>query len=369
MNNLKLLKSILSAQSYSYNTAKMVAIVAKYAESFGAKVWEEKGNLYAVKGDDSDGTGYPCIVSHTDTVHKIIPDGDYTLLCSEDAIVGYNKSKKEVSGVGGDDKVGIYICLQMLFHLPKIKACFFKDEEVGCKGSEVCDMTFFDDVRYVLQCDRKGNDDFVNKISGDDLQTKDFMDVVEPIIKKYGYSFSIGGMTDVHELYNKGLKVCSANMSCGYYNPHSDNEIVSIKDVFKCEAMVHNIFVEILSKYTAPVKKEKSYGGYYAGGHGGYANHNTKNTKNVPAKPKYKKWSDHNFDAFDYEITKPYVKGEKNKKDINSVLNTCLLPIPLKYQTCWACTDFVDVKDIHCRTGMCKSCCDHHAIPFNNIPF
>ena len=43
-----------------------------------------------------------------------------------------------------------------------MKVVFFREEETGCKGSSEAVMSFFDDVRFVIQPDRKGNSDPVS---------------------------------------------------------------------------------------------------------------------------------------------------------------------------------------------------------------
>ena len=40
-------------------------------------------------------------------------------------------------------------------------------------------------------------------------------------------------MTDVLELKEKGLKVSCLNLSCGYYEPHTDHEFTVKKDLLK----------------------------------------------------------------------------------------------------------------------------------------
>ena len=151
----------------------------------------------------------------------------------------------EQTGIGGDDKVGIYVALQMLREHANIKAFFPSDEEIGCVGSSMAEPTFFDNVTIALQCDRRGNTDFITKASGTELSSKAFQADVLPIIKQYGYKFEHGMMTDVMELKQMGIGCSMANMSCGYYNPHSDNEYVDVNDVHKVTMMVHEIILKL----------------------------------------------------------------------------------------------------------------------------
>ena len=125
-----------------------------------------------------------------------------------------------------------------------IKAVFFRFEEGGCIGSNKAEMDFFKDSNFILQCDRKGNDDFVTKINSTKLASEEFESAIADTIKKYNYKKESGLTTDVWALKKKGVSCSCANMSCGYYSPHSDRESISIKDVDNCQNMVWSIFTQ-----------------------------------------------------------------------------------------------------------------------------
>ena len=77
-----------------------------------------------------------------------------------------------------------------------MKCVFFVGEETGYIGSSRADMDFFNDCRFVIQCDCKGN--MVTQISSTALCSDEFIRAVEP--KKYGYSECFGLLTDVYKL-------------------------------------------------------------------------------------------------------------------------------------------------------------------------
>lgn len=239
-NRKQKLINVLSVQSESYNQFRMFAYIVRELKRLGCTYYTHNGNLYATKGTADK---YPCVVSHMDTVHDI--GSDLTVLEIDDVLTGFNRHTMTQSGIGGDDKVGVFICLQALEHNDNIKAAFFRDEEVGCGGSYMADIDFFEDCRFVLQCDRRGNSDFVINASGVKLSNDLFQSDVYPILKKYGYSFANGAMTDVMALKQSGIKCSMANMSCGYYNPHMDNEFVVVHDVFVTLDMVLDIIHEL----------------------------------------------------------------------------------------------------------------------------
>lgn len=264
------LKEVLAVQSTSYNQWRMFAyIVRRLNQIEGVSYYTHNGNLYVTRGLSDT---YPCMVSHMDTVHEIVEDL-YPVECWG-AITGLNRVTMEQTGIGGDDKVGVFITLEILERFGVMKAVFFRDEEVGCVGSYEADVSFFDDCRFVLQCDRKGNDDFVTVASGVDLSSCDFQDAVSGIIGPRGYKFAHGMMTDVMALKEMGVMCSVANMSCGYYRPHSHDEYVDIEDVQNCMEMCADIIENCTDVYVHKrVKpKVKKYKGGLWGGYDFYDN-------------------------------------------------------------------------------------------------
>lgn len=233
-NKLEKLKEVLSVQSASYEQWRMFAYIIRQVYEYDFYVYD--GNIYIEKGSAHT---KPCIVAHMDTVHDITED--LSILEVGDKLTGFNRVKMTQTGIGGDDKVGIFIALECLRHFDNIKVAFFRDEEVGCVGSGVADMPFFDNCTFVLQCDRKGNKDFITNASGTELSSSIFQKTIKKTIKKYGYSFANGMMTDVMTLKENGLGVSCANISCGYYNPHCKNEYVVVNDVMNCLDLVMEI--------------------------------------------------------------------------------------------------------------------------------
>jgi hypothetical protein len=230
---------VMSVQSSSYKTKDMRKFIKrKLREIDGVTMYSKDGNLYAVKGEIGDDEKYPCCVSHTDTVHDIVKE--FKVYEQDGWLFAMDTHKLLQAGIGGDDKVGIFVCLEMMRRCDTIKCAFFRDEEVGCIGSSEADMSFFEDVGYVFECDRKGNTDFVTSISGE-LSSPEFQESIEPVIKDFGYKFTDGGLTDVDQLKDNGLDVCVANMSCGYYRPHTSEEVVSIYDVYNVSNMVESL--------------------------------------------------------------------------------------------------------------------------------
>jgi hypothetical protein len=196
-----LLERVLLVQSCSGSTKRMRRLIKTICAEKGATVWSDKQNVYAVKGNAET---YPCVVAHTDTVHRIVPDDRYNVSLSADRkYFAWDSKTNDYLGVGGDDKCGIFIGLAMLDLVPNIKLAFFRDEEIGCKGSFEADMDFFSDVGIVLQADRRGTGDFVTEIGG--------------------------------------LGVSTANLSAGYHNPHSRYEYIDADELELAHDLIHDL--------------------------------------------------------------------------------------------------------------------------------
>lgn len=250
------LQKVMSIQSKSYKLTRMNRFLRDELNDMrGVTFHFHKGNIYVTKGSAET---YPCIVAHTDTVHTIIDDFQ-VMTINDDIMYAMNGKTGEQTGIGGDDKVGIFVALEMLRNHDVMKVAFFKDEEVGCKGSSVSNRKFFENVEFVFQCDRKGYDDFVRKISNKWLHDDEFADKIAPIMDKFGKKEELqGGTTDVGQLHTRGVKVCMANISCGYYRPHRSGEVISIEEVFLTTDFVNELVLTLQGKVWVNSDYDKS---------------------------------------------------------------------------------------------------------------
>jgi putative aminopeptidase FrvX len=232
----KLLKEILSIPSYSGNERKLVNFICEFLEEnkIPYKV-DELFNIYCTKGDADI---YPCVVAHTDTVHNnnhIDVRTELKKNCRnvlKEAYKGYN-AKGKPTGIGGDDKAGVFACLTLLLELPALKAAFFVSEEIGCKGSKEADEAFFENVGYAIQFDAPF-DYMVTEVSSGvplfDRRSEFFKKannvLIEYIIPEYGSH----PFTDVYAL-KKLFDFSCINLSIGYYDHHTADEYVILEDV------------------------------------------------------------------------------------------------------------------------------------------
>lgn len=240
------LKEILAVQTESGQEWRMFArIVRELSKMEGVQYTQDAvGNLYAWKGKSAS---FPCVVAHMDSVHDICED--LHVLEFNGMLTGFNRATMKQTGIGGDDKVGIYIALKCLEKFPSIKCAFFVSEETGCVGSGVADLSFFKDCRFILQADRRGSKDFITTAGSVELSGKEFQDAVKQYATKRGFSFTTGMMTDVQELKRRGVAVACANVSCGYHRPHQSDEFVVVRQVENTLALFRDIISNCTSVY------------------------------------------------------------------------------------------------------------------------
>jgi len=171
----------------------------------------------------------PCLAAHMDTVHspelvRIEKKNNRLIAIGQD---------EHQTGLGGDDKAGIYVCLELLNRLSGLKAAFFVAEEIGCQGSRVCDEQFFNDVGYVMEWDSPCDDIMTYTCDGTQLfpDEGEFHDTMLPIVKRFGViNWQHHPYTDVSVLRRKFDFPC-LNLPPGYFRMHSAHEYVSVPAV------------------------------------------------------------------------------------------------------------------------------------------
>lgn len=254
---MELLKSLYEIHSPSGNEKKLKRFIKKWVANNIEGVectWDNAGNVYFTKGISET---YPVVVAHLDQVQKAHAK-DFKAVITEDIVFGYSPSEKEYQGLGADDKNGLWIALKCLQTFDVIKVAFFVGEEIGCVGSSKCDMNFFADARFVVEPDRRGGNDLITEISGYDIASEAFLNSFD--YASFGYKKTSGLMTDVLELTERGVGVACINMSCGYYNPHSDEEFTVISDLLNALDLVEHIITTCTDVYAHSATY--SYGGY-----------------------------------------------------------------------------------------------------------
>jgi putative aminopeptidase FrvX len=213
-----------------------------------------KGNIYLIKGILNEGEYYPCVCAHIDTVHythKEMIKNNQRLNIIEDILDGnvrlsaeHPTSGKE-TGIGGDDKCGVAICLELLLKSEKMIAAFFVQEESGCHGSKNADDNIFNKVGYVIEFDAPKDNWCTRLCCGIQLYQDDVFNEIKPILDEFGIdNISVDPYTDVYALRTNYDFQCM-NFFAGYYNYHSKYEYVLVKDVEKAINMGDKIIKKL----------------------------------------------------------------------------------------------------------------------------
>src|SRR6056300_219287 len=242
--------NLLSVPSKTYQEEMMVEHICSVLDTMPGVTYyrDEMMNIYAKKGELSEGNYFPMFVAHTDTVHTIVEDkitvketqmskpntfGMKFDGTQHESLYGVT-SQGEPTGIGGDDKCGVFICLELLRVLSNVKVGFFVSEETGCHGSSKCDPNFLHDVGYIIQYDAPGNQLITETCSGVRLfeENGEFINRALPVIQKTmetDMEQQSHPFTDVSQIKKKSDVSC-INLSCGYYQMHTPNEFVVLDD-------------------------------------------------------------------------------------------------------------------------------------------
>jgi len=240
--DLDFLKKVLSVPTVTYDESRMIEFICEWLENKKIPYYiDEFSNVYAIKGVLSEGQYFPCVIAHTDTVHDIdsinIKEEQLKNAQKETklSLKAYNDEGKP-TGIGGDDKCGVFACLKLLDELDTLKAAFFVAEETGCHGSRNSDSEFFENVGYVIQFDAPENWMVSENCSGQVLFDRDSEFFVgcdkvltESMDQNY-MRYMKHPYTDVYAITKK-YGIQSINFSIGYYNYHTKNEYVVVEDV------------------------------------------------------------------------------------------------------------------------------------------
>lgn len=254
---MKLLKDLYRISSPSKKENLMQDFIVEKCDELGVLIEEDElGNLYITKGEAES---YPCIVAHMDEVCPDRTDG-YRIIEQEGVLMGFDIKSKSFSGIGGDDKNGIWVALKCLEKYDVLKCAFFVGEEIGCYGSSSADIGFFKDCRFVLQCDRRGAHDLITEVCLTDLCSEEFLKATNH--EAFGYKTTSGMLTDVYTLKGNGLAVSCCNISCGYYNPHSEEEYTIFSDLQNCLSFVQNIIENCTEVYPHTAETTSCYKRY-----------------------------------------------------------------------------------------------------------
>lgn len=266
---LQRLKEVLAIPTYSRKEELMIAYLESVLSEKGFSYEKDKiGNILVTKGKAEH---FPLFVSHTDTVHYVNHNLKVVQL-EEDGktiLTGVDSKTLSPSGIGGDDKCGVFLCLEMLDTLENVKVAFFVSEEIGCVGSNASVKTnseFFQNVGYAIQYDSPKGNSMSMTLMGKELFDKKsiFGEKVSPLILEHGITdWARHPYTDIWPLLENFGFSC-LNLAAGYHRYHTDNEYVVVEEVqnaFELGLKLHEILGE--NFYERPTNKSNILSGLF----------------------------------------------------------------------------------------------------------
>ena len=243
--NTQLLLQLYVIQSPSGHEDHMASFIKSYIKKNhkGVSVRsDEFGNVLVTKGSLRNTEHYPCLVAHMDEVHDY--SANRMIIKADEFVFGFDTKTGERAGTGADDKNGILVALEMLNHFDKLKLVFSVGEEICCVGSGKVNLEFFNDIAYMLQCDRRGNTNLITKTNGVEVMNDEMIYEILDICSEYGYSEETGTSTDVGCLLKRGIGVSGCNISCGYFGEHTDNELTHLPSLDNCMTLVYYFIIQ-----------------------------------------------------------------------------------------------------------------------------
>lgn len=234
---LNLLKQVLAVPTCSRQEGQMVAFLNDHVREGGerrrGRCWsDEFNNVYVIKGSADH---YPCVAAHIDTVH---PMKAVRIEQQNGMLVGFDE-RGQRTGIGADDKAGVFLCLELLERFDNIAVVLFAQEEIGFVGAQHAQPEFFERVGCVLEFDAPANG-LVSYTSGGVRLFRndgDFIRAAMPVLEQFGFThFQHHPFTDVKAVRQRFALSCF-NFSAGYYNWHAHDEYLKLADVENALAM------------------------------------------------------------------------------------------------------------------------------------
>ena len=171
----------------------------------------------------------PCVAAHLDSVYPVRP---VKIVAQDGILFGVDQEGKR-TGIGADDKAGVYVCLELLEQFEDIAVMLFASEEIGCVGAQHAPAAWFEDVGYVIEFDCPGSGLVSYTSSGTRLFANDgeFIATAAPVLQAHGLTrWQRHPFTDVMALRRRFDLSC-LNLSCGYHRWHRADEYVVVAEV------------------------------------------------------------------------------------------------------------------------------------------
>jgi hypothetical protein len=175
------------------------------------------------------------VVAHLDTVHRL-PVESVWQRYDDNMII------TSPQGIGGDDRCGVYIIMQLLKSGLRPSVLFTTDEESGAYGAQAfCKNIKKLNVNFILEFDRRGCNDVV--------RYNDDNDALLVEIEKFGFKEAFGSFSDISWLCPH-FGISGVNLSSGYYKAHTTQEYINFREVLDIIKRAKRILLtkELVSK-------------------------------------------------------------------------------------------------------------------------
>lgn len=215
-NNIKIIKDHITKRNERFESlclatqAQLKKKLYRELKKKNENATNHNGYLY------KPGTIPILLVAHMDTVHKEAPR----------EIIYANGTISSPQGIGGDDRCGIYMVMEIL----KTHDChvvFTEDEERGGIGAGKFSRSqiakeLAGKLWYVIEMDRMDSNDAVF-YQCENVEFEDF-------INKEYWKSDFGSYSDIVDICPV-LKTAGVNLSCGYYKAHTQDEYVVLAEM------------------------------------------------------------------------------------------------------------------------------------------
>ena len=162
------------------------------------------------------------LVAHLDTAH----------LEKVETICRSSKIWMSPQGIGGDDRCGVYALVSIHEKAKKKPWLLFTcGEEIGGVGANRFIEALYKDnelmermrsMKLIIELDRKGKDEAV--------YYNCYCPELENYITSKGFHTDIGSYSDIVDIAPV-LGVAAVNLSCGYYNAHTQHEYIVLPEL------------------------------------------------------------------------------------------------------------------------------------------
>jgi putative aminopeptidase FrvX len=150
------------------------------------------------------------LVAHMDTVYASPPK-----------VFKYFEDEGFIYGLGFDDRAGIFAIIKIIQSGLRPSVILTTGEEEGGIGATLLTLDYQEspirDLNFLIELDRRGTNDCVFYHCNNEKFIK--------FIEEYGFERNTGSYSDISFIMSQ-WKVCGVNISVGYYNEHSQSEIL-----------------------------------------------------------------------------------------------------------------------------------------------